>query len=387
MLTNNFLCCEKIFIFVNFFSQYKNLCEKIFTFVKKFSQKIIFYYYNNNLMYKCIPCEYETNERTAFYHHNKSKKHDLCSKKINIDEYEKIKKENDELKQKLQEKEMQQKLLEKENEKLEEVNKILKENSGKTINNTQNNTINIGSINYVNENFKDAPPLEKITNFIINGIDTNDISQHDKFIDDVIYHHKNKILYQLLGDHIVALYKKTDLNKQSFHTTDTSRLNYVVRVIENSVELVNESEQDDSDSDDDRYNFINEDTLDSDTKELISLKKQYEKQMKKVEKNKKTQIVKINELENNKKVWTIDKNGYKICKLLIDPTIKQLVTILKRKIKEKSKKKVKNENINFEMKYSEAINNILETIDTKKLKNEVNKYIAPKFNLDKKTYK
>ena len=28
--------------------------------------------------------------------------------------------------------------------------------------------------------------------------------------------------------------------------------------------------------------------------------------------------------------------------------------------------------------------NILENIDTKKLKNEINKYIAPKFNLDKK---
>ncbi len=109
-------------------------------------------------MFTCAQCNYQTKERTAFYHHNKSKKHELCSKKVDIDEYEKIKKENTELKQKLEQNEIQKLLLEKENEKLEEVNKILKEQSSKTINNTQNKTINIGSINYVNEHFKDAPP-------------------------------------------------------------------------------------------------------------------------------------------------------------------------------------------------------------------------------------
>jgi hypothetical protein len=344
-------------------------------------------------MFKCIICNYETIDSGNLYHHKKTKKHiqkELESQNLVLKqkEIDLIIKENQELKQKLQEKEMQQKLLEKENEKLEEVNKILKEQSGKTVNNTQNNTINIGSINYVNEHFKDAPPLEKITNFIINGIDTNDASQHDKFIEDVIYHHKNKILHQLMGDHVISLYKKTDLSKQSFHTTDTSRLNYVVRVVENSIELVNEEEEDNyTDSENDRYNFINEETLDSDTRELITLKKQYERQMRKIEKNKEMQLIKANEMENNKKVWTIDKNGYKICKLLIDPTIKQLVSVLKRKLKVKSKKKVKSEELNNELKYHEAISNILENIDTKKLKNDINKYIAPQFNLDKKNYK
>ncbi len=334
-------------------------------------------------MYICNYCDYSTNDKGNYSHHKKSKKHLSKLDQIKIQDYETVKKENDELKQKLADKEIQQKLLEKENEKLEEINRILKEQSAKTVNNTQNNTINIGSINYVNENFKDAPPLEKITDFVINGIDTNDVSQHGKFIEDVIYYNKNKILHQLLGDHIVSLYKKTDLNKQSFHTTDTSRLNYVVRVIEDSVELANESEKEqenDSDSE------IDEE-LDSDSKELLVLKKQYEKQMKKIEKKKEMQIVKANEFENNKKIWTIDKNGYKICKLLIDPTIKQLVTILKRKLKLKTNKKLNNDNINNELKHSEAINHILETIDTKKLKNDINKYIAPKFNLEKKFHK
>ena len=343
-------------------------------------------------MYSCKLCNYVTDDKSNFIRHNNNKKH--LEKTSQISEVDKLKSQLKEMEAEFKHK---IELMEKENEKLEAVIQVYEKGGGKTVNNTQNNTINIGSINYVNENFKDAPPLEKITNFIINGIDTNDASQHDKFIEDVIYHHNNKILYQLIGDHIVSIYKKNDLNKQSFHTTDTSRLNYVVRVIENSVELVNESDKEkendieadnlNSDSEDDRYNFINEATLDNDTRELITLKKQYERQMKKIEKNKEMQLIKASELENNKKVWTTDKNGYKICKLLIDPTIKQLVTILKRKLKVKSNKKINNKNMINELKYSEAINNILDTIDTKKLKNDVNKYIAPKFNLDKKSYK
>ncbi len=342
-------------------------------------------------MYNCKVCNYITDDKSNFTRHQNNKKH--IEKSSQTNEVDKLKLQIKEMeieykhKLELMESEYKHKLEIMEKEKLEAVIKVYEEKVNKTVNNTQNNTINIGSINYVNENFKDAPPLEKITNFIINGIDTNDVSQHGKFIEDVLYHHKNKILHQLLGDHIVSLYKKTDLNKQSFHTTDTSRLNYVVRVIEDSVELVNESDKEQENENDIVSETEIDEDLDSDTKELLILKKQYEKQMKKIEKKKEMQLVKANEFENNKKIWTIDKNGYKICKLLIDPTIKQLVTILKRKIKVKNNKKLNNENINNELKYSEAINNVLDTIDTKKLKNEVNKYIAPKFNLDKKNYK
>ena len=51
-----------------------------------------------------------------------------------------------------------------------------------------NNNIT-NNITYVNKNFGSAPPLEKISNFVINGIDINDSEQHDKFIDNIIYHH------------------------------------------------------------------------------------------------------------------------------------------------------------------------------------------------------
>jgi hypothetical protein len=332
-------------------------------------------------MFNCDICNYNTGDKSNYTRHLKNKKHLEKIELGKITEYETLK-----LKMKEMETEYKHKI-----ELLEAVIKVYQEQGAKTINNTQNNTINIGALNYVNEHFKDAPPLEKISNFIINGIDTNDVSQHDKFIKDIIYYNNNKILHEYLGDHIVDLYKKNDLNKQSFHTTDTSRLNYVVRVIENSNDLNsnNNSEEDynDLDSDDDKYNYINEETIDPDQLELINIKKQYEKQLKLINKKKEYELVKAQESENNKKIWTTDKNGYKICKLLIDPTVKQLVNILKRKLKNKSKSKSKNINLNDEMEFHQSINNILESIDTNKLKKDINKYIAPKFNLDKKKNK
>ena len=95
-------------------------------------------------------------------------------------------------------------------------------------------------------------------------------------------------------------------------------------------------------------------------------------------------------MEENKKLWITDKNGYKICKLLIDPTIKQMVGILKKKSKQKVKSKKNNkednkkDNIMNDLQYHQKISEIIDNIDTKKLKNDINKYIAPVFNLPKK---
>ena len=41
-------------------------------------------------------------------------------------------------------------------------------------------------------------------------------------------------------------------------------------------------------------------------------------------------------------------------------------------------------NIDEELKYHHSLSHIIESIDKKKLKNDINKYIAPNFNLDKK---
>ena len=327
-------------------------------------------------MYTCELCKYETEDRTAYYHHTKTKKHKLCSERISKKDFDEIKKENEELKQRLKEKD--EEIKNKEIEKLQAINKIYEEQKANTINNTQNNTINIGTLNYISNKYPDAPPLEKITNFIINGIDTNDASQHDKFIDDVFFHHKHKSLHTLLGDHIVSIYKKTDLSKQSFHTTDTARLNYAVRVIDNVDYYDNSDEEVQMIEYDDK---IDKSKYKKDEIELLEMEREYKIKLREIQKQKELKKM----MEENKKLWVTDKNGYKICKLLIDPTIRQMVGILKKKSNQKIKsKKNKEENLLNDLQYHQKISEIIDNIDTKKLKNEINKYIAPVFNLSKK---
>ena len=343
------------------------------------------------MSYKCELCNYKTNDSSNFCRHKKQKKH---LKKVEAEiENDKIKKKYEELKIKLLEKDFEIKLIEKEKEKLVEVNKILIEHSGKTninpqnnntqnnntqnnntLNNTQNNNINIGTLNYINEHFKNAPPLEKITNFVINGIDTNDEKQYDKFISNAIYHNNNKNLHVYLGDHIISIYKKKNLNEQSIHTTDTSRLNYAIRIIEESIEMYETSEEEI-----DTYTMTEKDDsdIDSDEEELQQLKQDYYKKLK--EKNLKN-IKNIK--DKNSKIWIADKSGYKICKLVVEPIIRRMLRILKKKLRDRNKLQILD--IVEELKYRSNISSIIDCIDTKKLKNEINKYIAPKFNLDKK---
>ena len=330
------------------------------------------------MLYKCELCNYKTNDSSNFCRHKKQKKH---LKKVEAEiENDKIKKNYEELKIKLIEKDFEMKLMEKEKEKekLAEVNKILIEHTGKTINNnnnnTQNNNINIGTLNYINEHFKNAPPLEKISNFVINGIDTNDEKQYDKFISNLIYHHNNKNLHVYLGDHIVSIYKKKNLNEQSIHTTDTSRLNYAIRIIEESLDLYDTSEEDIdnytlSDKDDE-----SESEIDSDEEELKQIKEDYYKKLK--EKNLK------NIKKKNAKIWIVDKSGYKICRIVVEPIIRRMLRILKKNLRDRNKLIITD--LDEELKYRSNVNSMIDSIDTKKLKNDINKYIAPKFNLDKK---
>ena len=300
-------------------------------------------------------------------------------------------KEIERLKQELKDKENEKIILNKEVEKLQAINKIYEEQKTTNLNNTQintlnnsnNNNLNVGTLNYIVNKFPLAPPLEKISNFIINGIDTNDPSQHDKFINNVIYHHNHKTLHSLLGDHIISIYKKTDLSKQSFHTTDTSRLNYAVRIVDN-IDDYYESESEDEikmlDSDN-NYNANLNHTPTHDEIELFEIEKEYKKKLKEVQKQKELKQI----IDKNPKLWVSDKNGYKICKMLINPAIKHMVLILKRKIKQKikSKKNIDKDIIN-EIEFHQKISEIINNTDTKKLKNDINKYIAPIFNLSKK---
>jgi len=343
-------------------------------------------------VYECKICNYNTTNSGNFSNHKKTKKHSEKCKELQIKEDEQVlikEKEIEKLKEQLKEKENEKIILNKEVEKLQAINKIYEEQKTttqiNTLNNSNNNNLNVGTLNYIVNKFPSAPPLEKITNFVINGIDTNDPLQHDNFINNVIYHHNHKTLHTLLGDHIISIYKKTDLSKQSFHTTDTSRLNYAVRIVDN-IDDYYESESEDEikmlDYDNNYNANLNPNpNLNPDEIELFEIEKEYKKKLKVVQKQKELNQI----IDKNPKLWVSDKNGYKICKMLINPAIKHMVIILKIKIKQKIKlKKNIDKDIINEIEFHQKISEIINNTDTKKLKNDINKYIAPIFNLSKK---
>ena len=125
-----------------------------------------------------------------------------------------------------------------------------------------------------------------------------------------------KLLFKLLRELIIKNYKKDDPTKQSFHTTDCSRLNYLVR-----------------------------------------------------------------ELFQNALTWEIDKSGITICSIIIKPLIEKCINILlehqKKLLKEMSDGNYsKQEDV-------QLIIDLIMSIDKGSLENDINKYIAPHFNIKK----
>lgn len=277
--------------------------------------------------FRCDICDYVTIHRTALYTHNNTKKHHDKIKssqninKINIGD---LLKENDNLRTIINEKEQDfttkikeyEKIINdknKEIEKLTLVNEIYKNN--KTTN-------NINTVNYIINNYNTTPPLDKINNFIIDGINADDDALQDEFIQKVIYYYKNKSLHKLIGDHIVINYKKQNIKEQSFHATDVARCNY---------------------------------------------------------------LVKLKGSSKNNSFWKKDNGGKKLSYLLFEPTINFMVNKLKKKCSEYNNYIMKsNNNIPTKKEFEkfEVLNNILRDIDTDKIKNKTNKYVAPYFDIN-----
>jgi hypothetical protein len=322
-------------------------------------------------MYQCEICKYSTDDKSNLRHHNKSIKHLSNLEKSNLEkdnEILKLKdKEIEELKQKLAFSENQKKEFEIKAQVYKELAEKSKNiNQGIIINNNNN-------LNYVNKHFKNAPPLKKISNYNINGIDLEDDNQIDKLTEKIIYSYNNKCLHKLIGDHIVANYKKDDINLQSFHATDVARRKFLVKLEDSMAYLYDESSdeidyydpEDDSDSDDyeelkKEYDSVNSEKNDLTNKEIIKKKKSK---------------------------WTSDNEGVKIFYLLFEPLIRKIIRQLKKKCREhnkdmsKNKKKIptKEEALRFEV-----LSSILKEIDKDKLKKNINNYIAPYFGLVKK---
>jgi hypothetical protein len=248
------------------------------------------------MSYKCSICDYLTNDSGNYSRHKKTKKHiELTSKKTtsmskkikvsskiatdsmklvdkaNLDDsinsplicpyckisikhkssfsrHKKNCKDTDlvnELKLKLEISEKEKEILSRiEKEKTELLNNFMV-NANNIINNAQNNTkttteaikaVSISALKYANDKFKDAPALLPLENFNINNLSFDNENDKKQLIEILVYNAKQNSLDKLLGDHIVKEYKKDDPKDQSFHTTDCSRLNYIVRnLIENAL--------------------------------------------------------------------------------------------------------------------------------------------------------
>ena len=295
-------------------------------------------------MYYCKFCNYKSDDENNFIHHKISKKHLRNIINININIYRKIKKTIIRLKQKL---------LEQENNTIGNSNNNTNNNNNNNNNNSNNNTnnnnnnnsnnntdnnntenssnnirnktINIESITCFVKDFENIPPLEEIINLIINDINNN------KNIINIIHYYKNNILHELIGEHVINNFKNNSLFEQLFY--------------------VSEDDYDDDDEDDnDNDNYNDNNNNEDNTEDLDSKIK-----------------------PKNKRIWSIGRNGYKICKIFTDKAIREIISLLKATIK--------NEKKYNELKYSEELSNILQTINFKNIKIDTNKYIADKFNI------
>ena len=124
-------------------------------------------------------------------------------------------------------------------------------------------SVSVSALKYANDKFKNAPALLPLENFNINNLDFDNQEDRAQLIETLIYNAKQKSLDKLLGDHIIKVYKKENPANQSFHVTDCSRLNFIVR-----------------------------------------------------------------ELIENALIWSVDKNGIKICSSIVKPLIEKCISIL-----------------------------------------------------------
>ena len=86
----------------------------------------------------------------------------------------------------------------------------------------------VSSITYAMTNYSNAPIIKKIKFSQIKKISNKNTTD---FIEQVLYSYNNKILDEYIGDMIVKLYKKKDINNQSIWNTDSSRLTYLLKQI------------------------------------------------------------------------------------------------------------------------------------------------------------
>jgi len=222
--------------------------------------------YTNNshkMKYECKCCQFKTDDKTVWFRHKKSKKHarnsicpnvmkthiipklishvesdnintmscNYCGKiystKFNLNKHLltcKIK-QNTDIKNQIEEKYIKKELENAKNIIISQHNdieyyKTLLTGAGKTI----------SALAFCNVNYKDAPKLIQMGDNapILNINDEN-------LVKSLVYHYDKKTLAQYIGNHIVIYYKKDNPEEQSVWSTDSVRLNYIIKQVSNWV--------------------------------------------------------------------------------------------------------------------------------------------------------
>ena len=273
----------------------------------------------------CNKCNKQLNSKTTFYNHikicNKTENNNLSKKDFEL-ELLKLKHDFDQ-------------------KEIERLNILLQHTTKTTEKALKITDKTISAIKYANEHFKNAPILTPIENYNLLNYDLDDNNNNDNnnnnnnndnnnnniedkklVIETLLYHYRKNSVHRVFGDHIVSIYKKANLADQCMHTTDTSRMNY---------------------------------------------------------------IIKISKDENNNSKWITDKNGVVICDVIIEKLINHYVNLLKWYQKKLLDELSLNPGIVQPDKQQKVENilGMLMDVDNGSLIKNTNRYIAPFFNLDK----
>jgi len=180
----------------------------------------------------------------------------------------------------------------------------------------------MSAISYVTKNYSNAPALLKLEDYAVLKDDQSDYD----FIDGLIYEQKKKRLHIYLGNFIIESYKKTDPKEQSVWNSDVNRLTYLIK------QIMTDSEEDTTTGN-----------------------------------------------------WTVDKKGLKTVQSIIKPVIEYIDPIVRDYINnfEVNYRKDDIGTVHYLMSKQTAVVELLLSIEDGTLSENILKYIAPHFTLDK----
>lgn len=170
----------------------------------------------NSKSYTCAHCGFFTPHSSSYSKHKRR-----CADKLD---------EERSVLERLKTVEMEAQLLKVRNEKIERlykekenilINQI--ENFREIMMETKKNKNSVSSLLY--EHCSDNPHITEIDATKLNEL----IKPKVKLIKEIISRFKHRILHKFLGDFIVSVYKKDDIQSQSIFSTDTARMNYMIK--------------------------------------------------------------------------------------------------------------------------------------------------------------